>query len=111
MSESEFEHIHSGGPGMRRIYAHLTHRVKPIIEQSAVVIVILDSSDNVNAKLAVELGLAMLLDKPIIALITPGVCISDKLSRLIDSIIQLQPAYGHNAELTREIKRLARVSA
>jgi hypothetical protein len=48
--------------------------------------------ENVNIKLAVELGLAVLFDKPIISVIQPGTKIPEKLAKITDKFVELNMA-------------------
>lgn len=45
----------------------------------------------VDVKLAVETGVAVLLDKPLILVVPPGVKIPDKLVRIADRIVEWAP--------------------
>ncbi|MCC7423798.1 MAG: hypothetical protein IT428_26330 [Planctomycetaceae bacterium] len=45
----------------------------------------------VDAKIAVELGAAILLDKPIIVAVVRGTEVPEKLRRLADSIVEVDP--------------------
>ncbi len=47
------------------------------------------SKEQVDVKFAVELGLAIMLDKPIIGVIRPGTKIPEKLSRVVDRFVEL----------------------
>ncbi len=47
-----------------------------------------------DVKFAVELGLAIMLDKPIALVIRPGIQVPDHLARVADSIIEWGPAMG-----------------
>ena len=44
--------------------------------------------DEVDIKFAVELGLAIMLDKPVIAIATPGQRIPERLRRVADKIVE-----------------------
>lgn len=45
-------------------------------------------SEGWDVKFAVELGSAIMLDKPLIALIMPGANVSEKLKRVADEIVE-----------------------
>ena len=45
-------------------------------------------ADDLDVKFAVELGLSVMLDKPIIALVRPGTKIPDKLARVVDRFVE-----------------------
>ena len=46
------------------------------------------SPDDVDIKFAVQLGIAIMLNKPIIAAVRPGTPIPEKLSRVVDRFIE-----------------------
>lgn len=50
------------------------------------------SPENVDVKFAVELGLMVMLDKPILAVVTPGSPIPEKLARVVDRFVESDPA-------------------
>jgi hypothetical protein len=43
----------------------------------------------VDAKFAVELGVAVMLDKPILAVVRPGLKIPEKLARVVDRFVEV----------------------
>lgn len=61
----------------------------PKIDGSSATVQILPTSGEVDIKFAVELGISIMLDKPIIALVTPGAKVPDKLVRVADRIIEV----------------------
>ena len=65
----------------------------PMLRASAVSVALIpDEAGIADIKLAVELGLSILLDKPIIIAVTPGQTIPEHLARVVDEIIELDPA-------------------
>jgi hypothetical protein len=58
----------------------------PKMAESVFIIGILNGA--VDAKIAVEVGAAVLLGKPILILALPGVAISEKLRRVADRIVE-----------------------
>ena len=48
-----------------------------------------ESPDKVDIKFAVELGLAIMLNKPICAVIRPGTKVPEKLTRVVDRFVEL----------------------
>lgn len=83
---------------------HREHTVKEMAK-SAYVMSLVPDADKVDVKFAVELGLAIMLDKPILALVQPGVKIPDRLRQVADAIIvtDLDTEDG-KAQAAREIK-------
>lgn len=56
--------------------------------------------DGPNVKMAVELGMAILLDKPIILIVIPGRAVTDRLARAADAILEWD---GQNPDLGRRV--------
>lgn len=65
---------------------HRENTVKAMAE-SAYVMSLVPDADKVDVKFAVELGLAIMLDKPLLAVVQPGVNIPDRLRQVADAII------------------------
>lgn len=63
----------------------------PLLRQSAVSATLITGSDP-DVKLAVELGMSILLDKPIIVLVTTGATVPEHLVRCADEIIEVDLA-------------------
>lgn len=62
----------------------------PKIEESNIFVSITPmSADQVDVKFALELGLAIMLDKPILAVIRPGTHIPDKLAKVVDRFVEM----------------------
>lgn len=59
----------------------------PMIDESAVTISIVPKGPS-DIKFAVELGLSVMLDKPIVALVFPGTRVPAKLARVVDEIVE-----------------------
>jgi nucleoside 2-deoxyribosyltransferase len=62
------------------------HTVKAM-EESAYVMSLVPGRDKVDVKFAVELGLAIMLDKPIIAMVQPGVNVPPGLRKVATAVI------------------------
>lgn len=60
----------------------------PMIDGSAVSVSIVPSDEG-DVKFAVELGLSIMLDKPIILAVVPGRTIPEHLARVADEIVEL----------------------
>lgn len=84
----------------------------PKIQDSAVTAMLY--SDPPDAKLAIELGYSILLDKPLLVMVAPGQRIPEHLCRIADGVIE----YGDlkdpktmarvQAEMTRVLKKRER---
>lgn len=68
--------------------ANVKNNLVPMIKNSDIYVAICPTPDKVDAKFAVELGVAVMLDKPMVAVVKPGTPISEKLSRVIDRFIE-----------------------
>lgn len=60
----------------------------PMINGSAVSVSIVPSGES-DVKFAVELGLSIMLDKPIILAVAPGRSVPEHLARVADEIVEL----------------------
>jgi hypothetical protein len=56
--------------------------------ESAFVLSLVPAGDRTDIKFAVELGLAIMLDKPLVAVVMPGAPVPAKLRRVADRIIE-----------------------
>jgi hypothetical protein len=70
----------------RFITHHHEHTVKAM-ESSAYVMSLVPGKDKVDVKFAVELGLAIMLDKNIVAMAQPGTPIPPRLRKVVDVVI------------------------
>jgi hypothetical protein len=64
---------------------HFEQHVLPRVAQSSVIVVIL--TDGLDSKLCLELGAAVLLDKPIIVLTCALTLVSERLGRIADKVV------------------------
>jgi hypothetical protein len=69
--------------------AFVEHERRSVVKQiaGAAFVMSLVPAGEVDIKFAVELGLSIMLDKPIVALVQPGTLIPDKLRRVADRIV------------------------
>jgi hypothetical protein len=70
-----------------RWISHVRHQVLPMIEHSAVSAIIAPSAEP-DIKVAVELGLSILLDKPLAVIVAPGVHCPRALRRAADRVFE-----------------------
>lgn len=78
------------GPEFDRFVDRARKELVPKIEGSNIFVSITPSNpEKVDIKFAVELGLAIMYDKPILSLIQPGTKISEKLARVVDRFVEL----------------------
>lgn len=64
----------------------------PKIASSRVFLSIVPPLDKIDVQFAIQLGIAVLLDKPIIACVPPGTAIPEKLARVVDRFVELDLA-------------------
>jgi hypothetical protein len=77
-------------PAARAWAQRVVDELIPVIRNSAAAISIIPENAGIgDVKLAVELGLSMLLDKPIILAVVPGRRIPYRLARIADEIVEI----------------------
>lgn len=74
-------------PEWERWESRVREEVIPMLLESAFTISIAPSGES-DVKFAVELGLSIMMDKPIIAVIRPGQEIPEKFRRIADLIVE-----------------------
>jgi len=67
-----------------RVRAH----VLPMIQESALSLSLVPAGET-DIKFAVELGLSIMLDKPIVAVVVPGTKVPERLVRVADHIVEV----------------------
>lgn len=78
------------GPEFDDFVQRVRTELVPKIEGTSVFVSITpESPEKVDVKFAVELGLAIMYDKPICALIKPGTKIPKKLSLVVDRFVEM----------------------
>lgn len=77
-------------PEWRRYAKRVQADLVPKIYTSAVTISLVPTGET-DVKFAVELGLSIMMNKPIIAVVTPGSYVPDKLRQVADFIIEGDP--------------------
>ena|SRR5579863_3356766 len=70
----------------------------PEMISSAYAVSIVPDADDVDVQFAVELGLAIMLDKPIIAIAAPGLKVPDGLRRVAHAVV----IFDNSTEETRK---------
>jgi hypothetical protein len=78
------------GPEFDAFVERVRKELVPKIEQTNLVISITpESPEKVDVKFALELGLAIMYDKPIISVIKPGGHIPAKLAKVVDRFVEM----------------------
>ena len=83
-------------PDVQAWARHVREELVPKLRGSAASVSLIPRGD-VDVKFAVELGMSIMLDKPIIAIVTPGTPIPDRLARVADVILEgdlTDPTFG-----------------
>ena len=78
------------------------------IDSSAFVMSLVPDAERLDVKFALELGTAIMLDKPLIAVVTPGTVVPDKLGEVADVVVfaDVDTEEGRE-EIARAIRELA----
>ena len=81
-----------------RVHAH----VLPMIRKSAMTMTVVPKGET-DIKFAVELGLSIMLDKPLVLVIRPGMKIPDKLRAIADEVIEIDIADPEQAQAAQGV--------
>lgn len=74
-------------PAWQRFVHNVREDALKKIDESAFVISLVPKAENVDIKFAVELGLGIMLDKPLLLVALPGTPIPERLRRVADEIV------------------------
>lgn len=80
------------------------------IDSSAFVLQLVPDAKDVDIKFAVELGLAIMLDKPIVAIAMPGIPVPPGLRRVVHHVIEMDEDLDTDAgrqEMSDKLKPIA----
>lgn len=75
-------------PAWQRYAKQAREKLAPMIKDSAITVSVYSGGDP-DPRMAIELGYMILLDKPIIAVVTPGAEVPGKLAIVADEIVEL----------------------
>jgi hypothetical protein len=73
-------------PGWKAYAKHARETLEPMVKDSAVAMSLY--TGKIDPKMAMETGYMVLLDKPIIAIVSPGVKVPRKLAMIADEIVE-----------------------
>lgn len=77
-------------PGTKAWIADVHERLIPMIEGSTATVSICPTDpEDIDIKFSVELGISIMLDKPIITVVRPGTRLPEHLVRVSDRIIEM----------------------
>lgn len=79
-------------PSFQGWEAEVRRIVIPMLEGTAVTVSLIPRSKNPDIRFAVELGLSIMMDKPIIALVQPGMSIPNGLAAVAAEIVEVDIA-------------------
>lgn len=71
----------------KSVYERFNDMVMPAIEASHVIVAIGRDLKNIDAKLSLEIGASLLLDKQVVLVVDPGTVVPAKLASLVTEII------------------------
>jgi hypothetical protein len=75
------------GPEWDRFVAHQREHTVKAMQESAYVMSLIPEAGKVDIKFAVELGMAIMLDKPILALVQPGTPVPPGIWKIATGVI------------------------
>lgn len=75
-------------PEFRRWAKRVKAELVPMIESSEMTVSLCPVSEKIDVKFSVELGVSIMLDKPIIAVVPAGMPVPERLVRVADEIIE-----------------------
>lgn len=75
-------------------------KLAPMVAESALSVTMIGKSEP-DAKLAVELGFSILLDKPIIVVCPPGATVPAKLLQIAERVLVVEPSTSEGQEQLR----------
>jgi hypothetical protein len=88
------------------IVRHVNEETVPGIEDSAFVMSLVPQDGKPDVKFAVELGLTIMLGKPLVIVAVPGTEIPAKLRQIADLVLELDPRDpAKGALMARELKK------
>lgn len=80
--------IDASGPEFREFSDHVRDELVPRLRGSAMTVSLYTIGARTDVKFAVELGLSIMLDKPIIVVVAPGVVVPEKMIKIADEIVE-----------------------
>jgi hypothetical protein len=92
----------------RRYAQHAVETLVPMLEDSVATVSLMPTNGEPDIKFALELGMSIMLEKPIIALVTPGGHVPRALALIADEIIEadLSKPEQVQRQLTAALARL-----
>lgn len=88
-------------PAFKKFIERANSHLSPMIENSTLSMTVWDGES--DAKLGVELGLSILMDKPIILVVTKGVQVPHKLSAVTDEVVLIDRGSMNSSQTQKAI--------
>ena len=105
--EREIEREWEIDPDWNAYVAHVRTELVPKLEGSAMGLSIVPTSaEDVDVKFAVELGMMIMMDKPIILVIRPDQLLPERLRRVADDIVVYDPEHPDHDAIVAAMKRI-----
>ncbi|HTF53616.1 MAG TPA: hypothetical protein VK735_39740 [Pseudonocardia sp.] len=82
----------SDDPDAKKWLDHAQKTLPPMMRDSAICMSLTPANGVPDAKYAVELGMMIMMDKPIIVLVQPGTKVPEKLMRVADGVVEVDLA-------------------
>lgn len=89
-------------PEMLAYMAHARDDLIPKLKDSAVTISLIPTEDGPDIKFATELGLSIMMNKPIICVVMPGAKVPDALRRAAVAVIEGDMATDESREALKD---------
>lgn len=94
-------------PDVRAFLRDAEENLVPKLENSAITVSVLTEKALLDPKFAIELGFSILLDKPIIVAVAPGVKVPGKLVLAADHIMEADMSTSAGCQsLARRLRRI-----
>ncbi len=91
-------------PEFRLYVTHVRENLIPKIDQSRFTMAMVPTGPT-DVKFAIELGLSIMLGKPIILVVRPGTKIPWKLTKIADSVIELPDGWETNEKAQTRVRK------
>lgn len=97
-------------PDYRLYVTHVRKNLIPKIEDSSCTLSLVPTGET-DVKFAIELGLSIMLGKPIILLVQPGTQVPWKLTKVADDVIELPADWANNERVQTRVRKAIETAA
>ncbi len=91
-------------PDFKLYVTHVRENLIPKIDESAFTMALVPTGPT-DVKFAIELGLSIMMGKPIILVVQPGTKIPWKLTKIADSVIELPDGWETNEKAQARVRK------